>query len=161
MSQPHYSDDLTSHEATLGFEKVFILNPEGGFYGHGSIVPSVIFRLGPCDIIIKMNNPISGQPEYSHQKYGTYGSSGRPDWKPVLVPFPSPEMAISAAQSGRDQTGPGAAPVNIVPATMPLRCPQCTHEFELNVDHVPFGSQQSCPSCSAVDDIANFNAINL
>jgi hypothetical protein len=160
MATSLYNADLTPQEESLGFFAAFLIAPDADYYGHDSIVPAVIYRLGDGDIIIKMNNPL-GEVSYSHQKFGTYGGIGKADWKPVLVAIPSAEMAIAAAKSGRDQMGELAQKVAPVNPVMPLRCPQCSHEFGLNVDHLPFGAKVTCPACKAKDDAGVFSAVNM
>lgn len=155
-----YNDELTEEERTLGFIRALVNNPDFEFYGHGSIVPAVIFRLGNGDRIIKLSNP-GGGVEYSHQVYGTYGTGGRADWMPVLVPFPNATIAIRAAQSGRDAASPGGQTVHPATPSIPLRCPKCAHEFDAQVDHLPIGSTQTCPACNCQEPIEEFSRTNL
>lgn len=154
-----YSDELTEHESQLGFIRVYMRNPRADFFLQGSIAPAVVYRLNLCDLIIKVIDP-EGNPSYSHQMYGTYGPSGKVDWKPVLVPFPNAEMAIRSARRGSDQIGVGAMAVTIASPTIPLRCPDCGHEFDSQDDVIPFEHRQSCPACSVEHPIADFSAIN-
>lgn len=162
MSENLYSDDLTSEEEQLGFKRVYLSNSDSYFYGHGSIVPAVVFQFGECDMLIKFKNPLGGV-EYSHQKYGRYGTSEteRAEWKPTSTPVPNAGLAIRSVQSGTEASLPGTQTINPATPSMALRCPSCSHEFELTVDHVPFGQGQKCPSCEHEADIAEFNAINL
>lgn len=160
---PHrlYSDELTAEEEALGFTKVYVSNPDS-YYGSSSIIPAVVLRLGKCSRIIKMVNPVGGFG-YSHQVFGTYGSNGRPDWQPVLTAFPTATQAIRAATNGGYQTDPLAQTVRPRPddLSISLRCPSCSHEFDLREELLPFGSNQTCPSCSTEGETESFNAFNL
>jgi hypothetical protein len=103
MKDKHmYSDVLSEQDQSLGFIRVLVANPEFEYAYHSRLTPAVIFPLGESDRIIKLNNP-GGQPEYQHQTFGTYGSSGKPDWLPAQTPLASAKMAIQSAQFGRDE----------------------------------------------------------
>lgn len=150
-----YNTELTVPEAALGFRKVFVVHPRSEFYGNDALALAVIHELAAGDIIIKMNTP-DGSVEYSHQRFGSYGEGGRPSWQPLLVSMHSAELAIRAARTGADQTGPLAQRVKPAPPEMTLHCPLCSHEFRINAYHVPFAASQRCPACNAEAEIGKF-----
>ena len=151
-----YNDQLTAHEEVLGFQKVYILNPNAHFVANPNMIPAVIYDLGPGDVIIKFNDPISGGVDYSHQKFGTYGSIGQAEWLPVCVSFPNPSIAITAARTNYAGTPTAVQQINVHPPTLLLRCPTCTSKFDAMVYYLPIHSAQTCPSCNKADDVNRF-----
>lgn len=152
--------EVTPEEAQAGFVKVYLADPKSTFLGHGTIEPAVVKRLGPCDIILKIRNP-ANVTEYSHRKFGTYQIGELdPEWIPVLTPIPEIQLALSSAISGKDQRVPGAVIVHISTPEIELRCPSCSVDFELNVDHLPFGGQHTCPNCNHVGDTGSFSVVD-
>lgn len=51
-----YSDTLTDAESELGFQRVLVTNPNGGFYMNPNLVVAVVFRIGRGDRIIKLSS---------------------------------------------------------------------------------------------------------
>ena len=100
----YYSNDLTPEDEIIGFKLLEVLNPLAEFADEVKYVTAVVFAIGSSDRIIKLKNP-DGKPSYQHQFFGMYGDSGRNDWKPVQIAFPSAVMAIHTWQAGRDNIG--------------------------------------------------------
>ena len=161
MSDEVQQNEITQDELKAGFIKVYLASSESHFYGKGSITLAVVLPIAQCDILIEIQNPMTNLVEYSRQKYGTYGSSGRADWKPVSSPIRPLQLAMRSVASGSEATLPGYVEVNIATPAMALRCPSCSHEFVLNSDIIPEATEQTCPMCSHAAEIGKFNAYNL
>ncbi len=162
-----YSAVLTPEEEQIGFCKAYVSNPEGHYVGHKSLVPAVVCSLSPGDQIIKLDGPPIGVV-YTRLQHGKHGAVTRfmggnnklpVEWLPVFSSPGSPQMAVRAARSGSPL--PGFVEVIISPPSLALRCPKCSHGFELAVDHIAVDARQSCPECKTEDDVAEFNAANV
>lgn len=154
--------EITEKESQLGFIRAYVNNPDFEYMGHASFVIAVVRQLDKANRVIKLSNP-SGDVEYSHQVFGRYGSSGRPDWMPILMPYPTPEMAINAIRSGAYQTDPLAQTVHAAPdeVAINLRCPSCSNEFSVNEDYLEIEGPQVCPSCEHEAQVEEFKSYNL
>jgi len=143
-----YPDELTREEAELGFQKALVSNPRRIYVGQPSLIPVVLYVLGPMDHIIKTRDP-DGNLAYSHRQYGDLGQKDAPEWKPVLVPLPSAADAIRIARKGLDQQLAHKSGLRIDPAfpSLDLCCPDCGHAFVVHRDHLGMDETVMCPNC--------------
>ena len=81
---------------------MLVSNPRRKYFGHPSLIPVVVYAVGPMDHIIKIRDPY-GNLAYSHRQYGNRGHWDAPDWKPVLMDVPSAADAIRFAKKELDQ----------------------------------------------------------
>jgi len=155
-----YPNDLTREEAELGFQKVLVSNPRRKYVGHPSLIPVVLYAVGPMDHIIKIRDP-DGNLAYSHRQYGDRGLRDAPDWKPVLVPVPPAANAIRIAKKRLDQQMAHQSGLSIDPVlpSLDLRCPECDHHFVVHKDNLGMAEAVVCPNCSetnAASDMVGF-----
>ena len=151
-------NDLTREEAELGFQEVLVSNPRRIFFGHPSLIPVVLYALGPMDHIIKIRDP-DGNLAYSHRQYGVRGLRDAPDWHPVLMDVPSAADAIRYAKKRLDQqiADQSGSRIDPVLPSLDLRCPECGHNFVVHKDYLGIAEPVDCPNCSetnAASDMA-------
>jgi hypothetical protein len=149
-----YNDQLSPQEATLGYIRAYVSNPQRHFYANGSIVPAVIRPIAAGLRLIKLSAP-DGTFSYPIQGYGSYGVSDTPDWKPIISGVSNPKAAILSALKGIE------VPFTLAVSSINLRCPKCHHEFDQQADHLPADGTTKCPKCGHEADTGEFNAVNL
>jgi hypothetical protein len=158
-----YPNDLAHDEAELGFQKALVSNPRRKYVGHPSLIPAVLYVLGPMDHIIKIRDP-AGNLAYSHRQYGRLGLMDAPDWNPVLMPVPSAAAAIRIAKTGMDQQLAHQSGLRIDPVlpSLDLCCPDCGGHFVVHKDHLGMDEAVICSNCgetNAAPDMLWFESL--
>lgn len=147
--QSMYSTILAPGEKSAGFVEAYVSNPRKMIAGNSSIVRAVILDLGPGDRIVKLTEP-DGKIQYSHEKFGTCDIKHTEyAWLPIGVSLDNLMLAINSSRSGADAHLAG---ITVYPAKekMEVRCPRCSHEFELRHDYLAIGILVQCPKCKSL-----------
>jgi hypothetical protein len=143
-------------EAGLGFQRVYVANPDRPYAAAGSIVPEMILPIPIALRIVKMNDPMTGGFSYAVQGWGkdpAIAHSGE-DWATIRNGISDPRVAIAACTGGQQ------VPFVLGTPVIDLRCPKCAHEFQQQAEYLPVNGQTTCPSCSHSEATEEFNAIN-
>jgi len=148
-TDPMYPTELTEEESGLGYQLALVGNPRRVFSGNSSLMPVVLYSVGPLSCIFKTRDS-DGNILYSHRQHGDFGKSDRAEWNPVLVPVPSPADAIRIAKEGLDAQLAARQGLGIDPAmpALDLQCPACHYPFSVRKDFLGIGEVVVCTKCS-------------
>ncbi|MGC4033260.1 MAG: hypothetical protein QM754_16310 [Tepidisphaeraceae bacterium] len=152
MSDPVYSESLSVDEQSLGFRLALVRNPRGQYAFSLPLVRAVVCPIRKGRRVIKTYS-LSAESAYRCEEFGSAFQSGIADWKVVIAATADAKQLIEKARSGELERA-----LTATTPTIPLQCPTCQKDFELEQDDLSLDGETACPHCGVKTPNKSFAA---